>query len=76
VQGCGSNQRLFSLEDKQLRKAEKSVQISLRLPEELLKKIDEAAGLDGRTRNNMIVRLICQAAGKHREYPPAKGGHQ
>jgi metal-responsive CopG/Arc/MetJ family transcriptional regulator len=59
-----------------LRKTEKNVQISVRLPAELLKKIDEAAVRDGRTRNNMIVRLICQSADKHREGPPAKGGHQ
>jgi metal-responsive CopG/Arc/MetJ family transcriptional regulator len=58
----------------EMRKAEKNIQISLRLPEEVLKRIDKEAERDGRTRNNMIVRLICLAADKHRENPPAKEG--
>jgi len=56
-----------------LRKAEKNVQISIRLPDELLKRIDEAAEKDYRTRNNMITRLICTAMAGRAD-PPAKGG--
>jgi len=41
-----------------MRKAEESVQISVRIPAEALKKIDAAAEQDGRTRNNMINHLL------------------
>ncbi|MDR2943446.1 MAG: type II toxin-antitoxin system HicB family antitoxin [Treponema sp.] len=59
-----------------MKKSEKNIQISLRLPEEVLKRIDKAAEKDGRTRNNMIVRLICLAADKYHANPLAKEGRQ
>jgi len=44
-------------------------QISIRLPPEILKKIDELAAVETRTRNNMLEVLILEAIKARDENP-------
>jgi hypothetical protein len=50
-------------------------QISIRLPPEILRKIDELAAAETRTRNNMIEVLVLEAL-KAREEKPLPKPHR
>ena len=50
-----------------MRKVDKNIQISIRIPKELLAKIDRFGKKDYRTRNNSIVHLINKAISRNQE---------